>query len=226
MTNRLGRLVDSFARDSGSRRGRHDDAGAETRPELRGGRLLLRPVHAEDRERLERILQEPEVARRRRRGDGVDEPGAVSYAIEADGEPVGLVRYREEGSPGRRHARLDVVLATAAQGRGLAGEALRTLARHLFDERGHHRLTIEPPAADERAIRACARVGFRPVGVMRQYERGPDGAWRDVLLMDLLPCDLRDATRYEAVLTPDWRLSVVRVLEDDLDADGALLGEP
>jgi aminoglycoside 6'-N-acetyltransferase len=34
-------------------------------------------------------------------------------------------------------------------------------------------------------------VGFRPVGVMRRYERGPDGSWHDGLLMDLLPEDLR-----------------------------------
>jgi hypothetical protein len=27
----------------------------------------------------------------------------------------------------------------------------------------------------------------RPVGIMRQYERGPDGTWHDGLLMDLLP---------------------------------------
>ena len=29
-------------------------------------------------------------------------------------------------------------------------------------------------------------VGFRPVGVMRRYERGPDGQFHDGLLMDLL----------------------------------------
>jgi aminoglycoside 6'-N-acetyltransferase len=37
---------------------------------------------------------------------------------------------------------------------------------------------------------AYQRVGFRPVGVMRRYERGPDGCWHDGLLMDLLPEDL------------------------------------
>jgi aminoglycoside 6'-N-acetyltransferase len=29
------------------------------------------------------------------------------------------------------------------------------------------------------------------VGVMRRYERGPDGTWHDGLLMDLLPEELR-----------------------------------
>jgi aminoglycoside 6'-N-acetyltransferase len=37
-------------------------------------------------------------------------------------------------------------------------------------------------------------VGFQPVGVLRRYERGPDGSWHDGLLMDLLPEDLTDPT--------------------------------
>ena len=55
--------------------------------------------------------------------------------------------------------------------------------------RGHHRLTIDPAAHNARAIKAYSRVGFKPVGVMRQYERGLDGAWHDGLLMDLLAED-------------------------------------
>lgn len=60
----------------------------------------------------------------------------------------------------------------------------------MFDDRGHHRLTIDPAAANKQAIRAYRRIGFRPVGIMRQYERGPDGNWRDGLLMDLLSGEL------------------------------------
>jgi aminoglycoside 6'-N-acetyltransferase len=67
---------------------------------------------------------------------------------------------------------------------------VRTLARWLFDVRGHHRITIDPAVANERAIRAYERVGFRRVGVMRRYERGADGTWHDGLLLDLLPEEL------------------------------------
>jgi aminoglycoside 6'-N-acetyltransferase len=88
--------------------------------------------------------------------------------------------------PDYRHASIDLFLATAVHGRGYGTDALRTLARYLFEERGHHRLTIDPAAANERAIRAYRAVGFRPVGLMRDYERGPDGTWHDSLLMDLL----------------------------------------
>jgi aminoglycoside 6'-N-acetyltransferase len=63
--------------------------------------------------------------------------------------------------------------------------------RYLLEERGHHRLTIDPAVANERAVRAYERVGFRPVGVMRQYSRSPDGTWHDGLLMDLLASEFR-----------------------------------
>jgi aminoglycoside 6'-N-acetyltransferase len=63
---------------------------------------------------------------------------------------------------------------------------LRTLARHLIVEHGHHRLAIDPAADNAAAIRCYSKVGFRPVGIMRQAERGNDGSWHDCLLMDLL----------------------------------------
>ncbi|HEY2939577.1 MAG TPA: GNAT family protein [Gaiellaceae bacterium] len=167
-------------------------------PELRGGRVLLRPIRAVDGDRLLEILREPGVARwwgvhdaERVRQDLIEPTDEVAYAIESGGELIGAVTYYEEPTPEYRHAGLDIFLTTDRHGRGLGSEALRLVARHLFDERGHHRLTIDPAAANERAIRAYARVGFRPVGVMREYERAPDGEWRDGLLMDLLPADLR-----------------------------------
>ena len=64
------------------------------------------------------------------------------------------------------------------------------MSRFLF-ERGHHRVTIDPSAQNVRAIRSCERAGFRAVGIMRRYERDPDGQWHDGLLMDLLADELR-----------------------------------
>jgi aminoglycoside 6'-N-acetyltransferase len=68
----------------------------------------------------------------------------------------------------------------------LGTEAIRLLASYLFEERGHHRLTIDPAIDNTAAIRASEKVGFRSVGIMRNYERGPDVVWRDGLLMDML----------------------------------------
>jgi aminoglycoside 6'-N-acetyltransferase len=165
---------------------------------LRGERVTLRPVRAEDADRLEEILAEPEVRRwwgehdaERVRQELIEDEEEVVYAIEVGDEVIGAVQYGEEATPDYRHASIDIFLATDWRGRGLGSEALRVLARYLFEERGHHRLTIDPAAANERAIRAYERIGFRPVGAMREYERGPDGTWHDGLLMDMLAGELR-----------------------------------
>ncbi|CDR05267.1 GCN5-related N-acetyltransferase [Streptomyces iranensis] len=71
------------------------------------------------------------------------------------------------------------------RGRGLGTDSVRTLARHLITDHGHHRVVIDPAAGSAAAIRCYGKVGFRPVGVMRSYERGADGTWHDGLLMDL-----------------------------------------
>jgi aminoglycoside 6'-N-acetyltransferase len=105
------------------------------------------------------------------------------------GEAAGMVQYHEELDPMYRHAGIDIALASAWQGQGLGTDALRALVRYLFEERGHHRLTIDPAVANQRAIASYRKVGFKPVGVLRSYERGIDGHWHDNLLMDLLRDD-------------------------------------
>lgn len=110
--------------------------------------------------------------------------------METGGELVGPIQYHEEDEPDFRHAGVDIFLAGRAQGRGLGTDAVRTLARYLIDERGHHRLTIDPAADNARAMRTYEKVGFRAVGTVREYRRSPDGAWRDGLLMDLLAREL------------------------------------
>jgi aminoglycoside 6'-N-acetyltransferase len=115
----------------------------------------------------------------------------VVLAIEVAGAVAGVLLVGEEEEPDFRHASLDIALATAHQGRGIGPEAIRLAIEHLIAERGEHRFTIDPAAANERAIRAYERLGFKRVGVMRRYERGADGSWHDGLLMDLLAHEFR-----------------------------------
>ena len=74
-----------------------------------------------------------------------------------------------------RHGGLDIFLAPKFQDRGLGKEVLRLGAKWLIEERGHHRLIIDPAASNARAIAAYESIGFKPVGIMRRYELGPDG---------------------------------------------------
>lgn len=166
---------------------------------LRGARVVLRAGTEADLDALEAFFASPEVARWWRM-DGRDEivadvleradPNTSVYVIDVDGEVAGVIQSYEEPDEDYRSAGIDISLAPAWHGTGVALDAMRTLARHLFAT-GHHRLTIDPASHNARAIAAYTKVGFRPVGVMRQYERGPDGTWHDGLLMDLLEGELR-----------------------------------
>ncbi len=169
---------------------------------LRGQLVTLRLATADDAERLTEIVTEPAVAEwwprydlarvRHEMSNRPDEPDeAVVFAVEADGLVIGLIQYWEQNEEDYRHAGMDIALHPAWHRRGMGADAVRVLARHLFDDHGHHRIIIDPAAHNRRAIRAYERVGFRPVGIMRRYERGADGTWHDGLLMDLLRDDLK-----------------------------------
>jgi aminoglycoside 6'-N-acetyltransferase len=165
---------------------------------LRAGRVTLRPLGDGEVDLLATILTRPGVQEwwdslddLEHTREGLENDGAA-FAIEVDGVLAGWLGYNEETDPDHRHASLDIFLAPEYQGQRLGPAALRLAAEWFFTQRGHHRITIDPACENERAIRAYATVGFRPVGRMRRYERGADGRWRDNLLMDLLSEELRD----------------------------------
>lgn len=163
-------------------------------PPLEGPRVLLRGAADPDLSALTDLRGEAEVRRwwGAPSADDFDPPehGAL-LVIEVDGAIAGSIQYEEVADPQYRSAGIDIFLGSAWQGRGLGREAIGLLVRHLIEARGHHRLTIDPVAANERAIRCYEAVGFARVGVMRQYERDDVGAWHDALLMELLADDWR-----------------------------------
>jgi RimJ/RimL family protein N-acetyltransferase len=162
--------------------------------ELIGAQVVLRPVTPADTDELVRIRRCPAVLAA---WDEVepdfpfDDPGAVCFCVVLGGDVVGMIQYSEEETPKYRHASIDLFLDPAVHGRGVGRDAVRVLATYLMQVRGHRRLVIDPAADNVAAIRCYASVGFRPVGLMRQYERDADGqGWHDGLLMDLLACEL------------------------------------
>ena len=153
------------------------------------------PVDAVHVAELVRIRRTPEVfARWGAVEDGFpfDDPDAVVHTVLVDGEVRGMVQFSEETTPMYRHAGIDIFLDPVVHGRGVGRRAVWYLADLLIRERGHHRLVIDPAADNAAAIRCYAAVGFRPVGIMRDYEQAPDGTWHDGLLMDLLAGELRE----------------------------------
>lgn len=163
---------------------------------ITGEQVRLRPAVLADAARFREILSHPGVARwwgdpSEQVREALEPPeNTSSFAIEVEGTVVGIIQCWEELDPQYRHAGIDIALHPDRHGQGIGTDAVRTLARHLFHDRGHHRLVIDPAADNLVAIRVYRRVGFRPVGIMRQYERGPDGSWHHGLLMDMLSDEL------------------------------------
>ncbi|MFI5521181.1 aminoglycoside 6'-N-acetyltransferase [Streptomyces platensis] len=171
--------------DSGDDR-RRQQLGVAPR-ELRGTKVVLRPTTEADFPTLDRIVREPEVAA----WWSVPDDYRDMLAILVDDEVIGAIQFSEETDPEFRHAAIDIFLTTNRHGQGLGTDAVRTLAHWLIHERGHHRLTIDPAAANTAAIRSYRKVGFKPVGIMRAYGRDyRTGGWADGLLMDLLADEL------------------------------------
>jgi aminoglycoside 6'-N-acetyltransferase len=165
---------------------------------LRGALVSLRAATADDIPALAAIRAQPEV-RQWWRGDDdmaaevaadLADPEAKTFAVEYDGHVVGAIQWSAETEPDYRHAGIDIYLDPSVHGRGVGTDAVRTLARHLIVEQGFHRLVIDPAADNAAAIKCYTNVGFHPVGIMRKYERSPDGTWHDGLLMDMLAEEL------------------------------------
>lgn len=164
---------------------------------IAGDIVYLEPVDAVHIADLKRILHTPEVHARWGDDDSdpswpFDDPEAARFAILLGDRVVGMIQYSEENEPMYRHASIDIFVDPDVHGRGIGTDAVRTLARHLVDDRGHHRLVIDPAADNAVAIACYSAVGFKPVGIMRGYERDVGGErFHDGLLMDLLAEELR-----------------------------------
>jgi aminoglycoside 6'-N-acetyltransferase len=182
------------------------DVEPERRPVLQaltttGLAVTVRPGVPEEVEILRAIRAEPSVAQWWGSIDPVEEMLAelagtaddiVALVIEVDGAVAGEIQYWEEKTPQYRHAGIDLYLSTNWQGQGVGTMAVRLVARYLIDQRHHHRLTIDPAVANDRAIRSYRKVGFKPVGVMRCYEVDAGGQFHDGLLMDMLAHELQE----------------------------------
>ena len=117
--------------------------------ELRGPRVTLRPQAPEDIDRLNEIVRSPGVREIWGPNPEIDDQDA--FTIFVDGEIAGWLGWYEETDEMYRHAGLDIFLAPEFQARGLGREALRLGVKWLIEERGHHRLIIDPAASNARA---------------------------------------------------------------------------
>jgi RimJ/RimL family protein N-acetyltransferase len=90
-----------------------------------------------------------------------------------------------------RHRRAEVGLWVAPAGRG-SGAGTRALAlacRLVFGHLGFDRLQLFTETSNGAMRAVAARAGFREEGVLRAYQREPDGARADIVIAARLASD-------------------------------------
>jgi aminoglycoside 6'-N-acetyltransferase len=143
---------------------------------VRGRLTTLRPADSGDVDRLVAWHADPEVARywdgetftRAEMAERLARPDVEAWIVEEAAEPVGYLQVHPEG--------LDMFLVPFARGRGLGPDAARAMSRHLVDERGWSRVTVDPYAWNEGAVRAWARAGFVEVS-RHEVDDGHTSPW-------------------------------------------------
>jgi RimJ/RimL family protein N-acetyltransferase len=163
--------------------------------------MTLRPPTAADAAPLLDILAEPEVSRwwvgytaDRIREEILDSGNAL--VMEIDGDCAGAMFLYPNEDLEYLHVVIHLFLGAHWYGHRYGAEALAIVIAHLATL-GHHRFTLDPNVNNAPAIRSYERLGFRAVGVLREYQLRPDGSHEDGLLMDLVLSDFPDGI--------DWR---------------------
>lgn len=171
-------------------------------PTLRGRRLTLRELRAEDGPALVPLITAPEVTRfmsptpespdwfaafvastTRERHAG----RYAGFAIVPHGheQPVGLVQIRQL-EPGFSTAEWGIALGSAWWGQGLFEDAGRLVLGFAFETLGVHRLEARVAAQNARGNAAVGKLGAVAEGLLRRALRTGDGALLDQILWSWL----------------------------------------
>jgi RimJ/RimL family protein N-acetyltransferase len=179
---------------------------------IRTERLSLRPVVPGDFETLWQIRRQESVSRwmtnastdRERFLDMMADSDrmAKTLVIERDGAVIGDLMLAPEDAWAQSEvvdqakgvqAEIGWCLDPAAEGRGLATEAVRELIRIAFEDLGLRRLFAQAFAANEPSRRLMERVGMRREAYQVKESLHRSGEWMDGISYGLLAEEWRDS---------------------------------
>jgi aminoglycoside 6'-N-acetyltransferase len=138
--------------------------GFENAMPVRGRQTTLRPVEAADIDLLLDWHADPEVSRfwddetftHETMLARLGRPEVTPYLVLTGGVAIGYLQVWWDAEGGG----LDMFLVPSARGRGLGPDAARAMALHLLDDRGWTRVTVDPYAWNEQALRGWRNAGF------------------------------------------------------------------
>jgi aminoglycoside 6'-N-acetyltransferase len=108
--------------------------------------------------------------------DRLARPDVGAWIVEADGKPIGYLQVHSAGAADACSAGLDMFLVPGARGHGLGPDAARAMTEHLLGE-GRTRVTVDPYAWNEPAIRAWQRAGFVEVSRGHRPDEDHTAEW-------------------------------------------------
>lgn len=120
-------------------------------------------------------------------------PRRVNFAVRLNGPGVvvGRVSFSEVNAADG-WAEIGTMLLPAAQGTAVNPEAKLLLMTRAFEVLGAGRVQFKVDARNERSLRAMARLGAVREGVLRAYQRRPDGFTRDSVVFSVLATEWPD----------------------------------
>lgn len=175
----------------------------------RAPKVELRPLVAEDRDRLRAWRNLPavrrwmftdheigEVEHGRWFAKVLAEPTARHWIISADGAPVGLIHLHDIDAAASRGTWGFYIADEHMRGKGIGAAAHYAVIDKAFGDFGLHKLWSETVADNKAVITLHESFGFTREAVFRDHLR-KDGGWIDVIGFGLLAEDW--AARREAV---------------------------
>jgi RimJ/RimL family protein N-acetyltransferase len=165
---------------------------------LKGDRVVLRPIQAEDRARLYDLVESidvratasnlpplplslEEVEARDRRWLEERHDDSAWFAIDVDGEAIGICGLHQIEHFQQR-AEVGIRIGEPYWGKGYGQDAVRTLVGYGFRHLNLRKISLRVLADDERAVGAYRKAGFVEEGRLREHA-WYDGAWHDELVM-------------------------------------------
>lgn len=166
-------------------------------PELRGPLVTLRDPVMSDVDAINAVLAEPEVAiwwvgfnSEKVRSEFIEQP-EITRIIEVEQQSIGALLVLRGEDPEYPTTVMHIFISTAFRGRRIGEEAMALAIQHEFSE-GITRVTLDPNVKNDGAIRSYERMGFRRIGVLRDYQVRPNGTLDDALFLDITKSDFPD----------------------------------
>jgi UDP-4-amino-4,6-dideoxy-N-acetyl-beta-L-altrosamine N-acetyltransferase len=167
---------------------------------LQGNKVSLGEFRHEDKEKLFRWINDPDVVQYNSAYRPIGEPehcawwsslnttdSKRSWAVRSNSDEriIGVVQLMNI-DPVHRHAEVSIRIGDQSdRERGAGTEALQLLARAAFEHLNLSRIFTHVWVDNERAVRAYTKAGFEREGTLRSHVF-IRGNWKDVLIMGRL----------------------------------------